>query len=265
MSDLVGPLPYEWLGVLALGILWVNTLLIAAAAMKRRARIGAVLAGLVAARRDGALIAGVVEEGRGPGGALATRRVEQIGRAMTTRGPDRILFTDRRARSEVHGGVVRTDGGERVEVPARPGEDAEVWIAGEVAPPRSGDFEAAWSRASTNKGLASTLELAVSEGARVWVERAAPGGDPIRVATIDPIATCERKRSMLLGFAAAAVLGCAIVSAIALWPPAFGAVSTIGGVLCVAYFLAIQPLGTAARDAARLPPEGLVGGIWQRP
>lgn len=258
----LAPLSYEWLGALALGILWVNALLIAAAAMHQRAALGALRRSLVDARRDGTLIAGVVEHGRGPDGSLAVRRVEQMGRAMTVPGPDRILFTERSARGELFGGMVRTDAGEVIELEPR-ADGVETWLA-EDAPARrtEGEFDVAWSRASTNKGFVSTLEQSVVAGARVWV---CSTPDAVLVATIDPIADCARKRSLLATFAVGVVISCGVVSVVACWPPVFGTVSTVGGVLGVAYFLGVQPLGTMVRDAALPARDRRIGGIWQRP
>ena len=256
------PLPYEWLGALALGILWVNALLIAAAAMHQRAALGALRHRLVEARRAGRLVSGVVEHGRGPEGALAVRRVEQMGRAMTVSGPDRILFTERSARGELFGGSVRTDAGEVIELEPRL-DEVEVWVAkGAPAQRAERDFESAWSRASTHKGFVSALEQPVVPGARVWLER---GGGGVMVATIDPVADCTRKRELLGAFAVGVVVSCGVVSLVACWPPVFGTISTLGGVLGVAYFLAVQPLGTMVRDLARPARDQPVGGIWQRP
>ncbi len=49
----------------------------------------------------------------------------------------------------------------------------------------------------------------------------------------------------------AIVGGAAACTALALRPPVFGAVSTAGGVAGLAFFLLVQPLGTALRDHAR--------------
>ncbi|MDP2316889.1 MAG: hypothetical protein Q8P41_28615 [Pseudomonadota bacterium] len=45
--------------------------------------------------------------------------------------------------------------------------------------------------------------------------------------------------------------GAAACTALALTAPVFGTVSTVGGVACLAFFLLVQPLGTALRDYAR--------------
>lgn len=258
--ELMGSIPYAWMGLLALGILWLNTLLIAAVAFGRRRALGRLRARFIAARASGALTCGVVERGEGPGDALATRHVEQVGRALTVSGPDRILFTDGASRGELHGGVVRGDDGASITVEPR---SAEVWI--EAAPARAdAEFDQAWSRASTNKGYRASIDLRVERGAKVWIHRD-PDRDDVLVSTLDPIALCHRKCAVLASFAAGAVLTCALVTVIACWPPVFGLVSTIGGALALAFFLMVQPLGTAARDAAKLPSERLVGGTWQRP
>src|SRR5262245_50221061 len=95
----------EVMGALALGILWVNTLLIAAAAyqdlralLARRRQLGA------ASAQGIGLYHGRVARGRGEGGAFAVHRIEQVGRAAD--GEERvILFADRSAEGEVFGGM----------------------------------------------------------------------------------------------------------------------------------------------------------------
>ncbi len=253
-------LRYEWLGALVLAILWTNVLLIAASAWKQRRAIGLVRDEWFEARRTGACIEGVVVEGRGAGGALASRRVDQVGRAITLPGPDRILFTDGRSRAELGGGIVETVSGETVGL--APSTELELWID-ERAPGERAEreFASAWPRASTNHGFHTSLEQRVLAGQRVWIDRART---PLRLASVDPIAACDRARLSLAGFAVAAIVGCAGVTVIACWPPLFGTVSTLGGLLGVAYFLAIQPLGTQVRDAARLPIDRQVGGLWER-
>lgn len=263
MPNPFGPLPYEWLGVLALAILWTNAILIAAAAMGQRSELGEIRARLLGAKRSGALVAGIVEEGRGPAGALAVRRVEQLGRAMTIGGPDRILFTDRVVSGESFGGSIRTDDGVRHEVEALAGDRVEIWVPDGAPGKRlESDFDAAWARASTNKGFPSRVEQTIGVGARVFVHR---DGEILRIAALDPIGFVDGRRAMLVAFAVATILGAAAVTVLACWPPAFGTVSTVGAALGIAYFVGIQPLGTAVRDAAKLPPARPVGGIWQRP
>ncbi len=261
------------MGLLALGVLWVNAALVLAVALRQLGNVLALGRRLRALRANGELTAGVVEGGEGP---FAVRRITQIGRAVTTKGPDRILFTDGPQSFEILGGVVKTDEGPVEVAPAQPAQ-SEVWIddarAREgAACPDAGEFEAAWRPASTFKGFARDVELEVRAGDRVWVagaregDRLVPREDaPLLVSLVDPVAFCASRARLLVAFVVLATAALGGVTAAALWPPHFGAVSTAGGVLCVAYFLGIQPLGTAIRDAVKTPSRRLVGALWQRP
>ncbi|GAB4200526.1 MAG: hypothetical protein OHK0013_11640 [Sandaracinaceae bacterium] len=252
------------MGVLALGVLWLNTLLIAADAWRRRAALSRRLETLRAARSQGALVLADVTEGKGEGGAFATRRVRQVGRAMTVPGPQRILFTDASSEGAVHGGRARV-GDRTVEVGPSPA--AELWCMPRDERGGAEAFDQAWPRASTFKGVPTELVCTVGPGDRVWLWIEGEG-EQVRVrlvASEDPVEVVTRARRPLLGVASAAVVGATLVTGLALWPPAFGPISTLGGALGLAFFLGIQPLGTAARDRARLPPERHVGGLWHRP
>ena len=48
-----------------------------------------------------------------------------------------------------------------------------------------------------------------------------------------------------------------------LHPPVFGLVSTIGAALGLAFFLLVQPAGTALRDAVKLPSAPITRGTWK--
>ncbi|MBX7195299.1 MAG: hypothetical protein K1X94_24805 [Sandaracinaceae bacterium] len=254
----------ELMGALALGVLWVNTLLIAADALRRRARLGARLAELRDARARGTLVRGRVTRGAGEGDAFATRTVEQVGRAMTVSGPQRILFTDRATRGQLHGGRVSL--GDR-EIDVLGTDATEVWCE---APAERGDktaFDAAWQNASTFKGFSTTLARSVRAGEELWLWLAGDGDvrEARLVSSEDPALVVARARRPLALLALGAVAGAAAVTTVALWPPVFGAISTVGGALALVFFLGIQPLGTAARDKALLPDRQKVGGLWQRP
>src|SRR5688500_11719493 len=99
----------EVMGVLALGILWVNTLLVVAAALGRLRAIRALGRSLVP------VVSGQVT--RGP---LARYSVEQVGRAAE--GPDAIVFSDRAYTSAVLGGAIEPGG------PIGENARAEVWV-----------------------------------------------------------------------------------------------------------------------------------------
>lgn len=265
----------EFMGLLALGVLWVNAALVLAVAFHQLANVRALARRMAKAKARGELVRGVVESCEG--GRIAVRRIRQIGRAMTTKGPDRILFTDGPQSFEVLGGIVRTDDGATVTVePAQPAE-SEVWIdearaADGVSCRDAAAFDEAWRPASTFKGFARDVELEVRTGDRVWVvgvrrgDRVGAGeGVPLLVSMVDPFAFCASRTWLLVGFLAGSAAALVAVTALALWPPHFGLVSTIGGALCVVYFLGIQPIGTAVRDAVKTPARRLVGARWQRP
>lgn len=248
-----------WLmGALALGILWVNVLLIAAAALMQRAALGRKLDELVEAKAAGGWVVGEVESD-----VLAERRTAQVGRAMTTPGPDRILFTDKATVANVLGGAVR-EGSAARSILAAP---ADVW-APDVPAERAValSFDEAWKSASTGRGVELDVVQRVGKGARVWIagEREGTALRPRLVATAPPDGELARGRGLLLLTALGTLAGGAVVTAIALVPPLFGTVSTIGAALGLAFFLLVQPAGVVARNAARTPDRQPVGGIWQR-
>jgi hypothetical protein len=245
----------EIMGALALAILWVNTLLIAAAAAKQIAVLlarRAALAGMVRGR---------VVRGDGSDGAFAAHRLEQVGRA----GADgaSILFHDRSADGEVFGGTLALDGGGEREV--RASAPAEVWLtqrelSDAVACESREAFEEAYAPAAKAKGYVRTVVAEVRPGASVFVAT----GERILVASMDPRALLVKKAVLGAAFIAAELVAAAACTALALHPPVFGMVSTIGGALGLAFFLLVQPAGTAARDAMLVPSLAPVRGRWVR-
>jgi hypothetical protein len=265
----------ELMGLLALGILWLNTGLVLAVALKQLGNVLALRGRFVRAAQRGELVRGKVA--RAAGARFAVRRIHMTGRALTTKGPDRILFTDGPQSFEVLGGEVITDAGDRLEVSAAQSAASEVWIdpvrAAEGAACSSGEeFDRAFGLASTFKGFAREVELELREGDRVWVYGAREGDrlqptdhEPLVVSMVDPVAFCASRARLLVLFVLGAGLALVAVTGLALVPPYFGLVSTIGGALGLAYFLLIQPLGTAVRDAVKTPARRLVGALWVRP
>ncbi len=244
----------EVMGVLALAILWVNTLLIAGDALKRA---GALLR--LRARLAGA-VRGRVTRGDGPGGAIATLAIDQIGRAADDAAS--IVFHDRGAAGAVHGGAVAIEGGEEIALGAAEGVD--VWVDAEAiaraaacASPEA--FDRAYESARKAKGFSRTVAARIGVGEEVFATR-----DGRFVSTLDPRAALAKRALVALAFVAAEIglaAGCTIV---ALWPPVFGTVSTVGGALCLGYFLLVQPAGTALRDAILVPGRAIVRGRWTR-
>ena len=265
----------EIMGVVALIILWVNTGLVLAVALKQLRGVLALRGRLREALSRGELVLGEVSDTT-ESGPFAIRRIHQTGRAMTTRGPERILFTDGPQSFEILGGTVATASGAIV-VPATQAVQSEVWPESSraieaVERDRASAFDRAFAEASKFKGYAREVAIEVRPGDRVWVRGrrdadrlAATDHEPLLVSMIDPIAWTGGRARLLVGFVLGALVLLALVTGVALWPPHFGLVSTIGGALGLAYFLAIQPLGTAVRDAVKTPARQMVGALWQRP
>jgi hypothetical protein len=257
------------MGVLCLAILWVNTLLIAGAAaqrvaalLRRRAEIGRPVRGRVV---------------EAAGGAIAVHRVDQVGRAAADDAS--ILFHDRGYAGEATGGTIALDGGGEARVPAR--SEAEVWlrpdeVARAAACPSAEAFDRALEPARKARGFSRTIAASIGEGATVWVAGVVrgegdarviepPPGRPLLLATLDPRALLARKAALAAAFAAGEILLAAACTAVALWPPVFGTVSTVGGALCLGFFLLVQPAGVAVRDAVLVPARAIVRGRWVRP
>lgn len=215
----------EWMGCLALGILWVNALLVAAATARQ------VRAILARRRIFGVVVRGRVVRGAGPGEALAALRVDHDGAAQG------VIF----------GGTLTLDRGAEMTLPED--HEGEVWLDDRAL--------------AEARGFDRAVTVPVAAGARVFVSAGRPGG--ILVASMDPRALLARKAALGAGFVAAELLAAAGCTALALWPPLLGLVSTAGGVLGLLLFLLVRPAGAAVRDALLLPSRAPVRGVWARP
>ncbi len=271
----------ELMGVLALAILWVNTLLIAATAWKEIAALTVWRRRLVLVEGDGGvgLVRARVTHGAGPGGALAVQRIEQLGRAAThDDGGRRVIhFADRSAVGEVFGGTATRDGS-GVEIAVDAEASAEVWVpatalAASGACASDEVFDRAFTNAKKARGFARAVEgAALGEvylfgqlrpmGKGLALASAKPGG--LLVATFDPRPWLDRKIALAALFIVGDVALAAACTAVALRPPRFGLVSTLGGAACLGFFLIAQPAGTALRDAVRLPSRAWLRGKWIR-
>jgi hypothetical protein len=272
-------LSYEIMGWVALWILWGNTLLVALAALKQ--------AGLLARRaselerRSGAPEAGAdrlfrARIVRADGPSFAAYVVDQLGR-YGAGAARRIIWHDRTYRSELSGGVLEV-GARHFRV--RETSNAEVWLgADEVdaasACPSRGAFEEAYPCAKKTRGAERTLSVPLGQGREVFVlgrvesdgddARIVPPSDgPLFVAAMDPITWLRRRAAFArLGFVPAIVAGAAACTALALTPPVFdGAVSKLGGLLGLVFFLIVLPAGTSLRDFLREPSRRIVRGVW---
>lgn len=271
----------EIMGALALAILWVNTLLVALAAWKQaseKLRLhrdlrplapGAKGTGLFAARVDAA------DEGR----TIARYRLEQIGRAGAEAGGRRTIhFGDRVFRGESLGGEVIA-GNMRVRIPKG---EASVWVAREdviaaAACPDQARFDEVFEQARKARGHVREVTVAIEAGSPVWIGgevhdeggelsvRAAPGTG-LLVSAVEPRAWLRRAAALAIVFSIVEIAIAAGVTFLVLRAPIFdGWTSRIGGALGLGFFLAVQPIGTAVRDALRDPSLAFVRGRWIEP
>ncbi len=269
------------MGVLALGILWINDLLVALAAYQRlralsvrnaRLRpIGSVEVGQVG------LLRGKLRSDEGERNVARTL-VEQHGRYGTGAARS-ILWHDRRYGSESLGGSIVVDGKSlRIEADAR----AEVWpeldaLEKASVCPSATAFDEAFTHARKAKGFVRTVETTLGDGDEVWVygeiAKSSAGlcvranaDAPLLISAIDPGAWCRRQVLYLGGLVIPLVVGAAAVcTVLALTRPFFGPVSMVGGGLGFLYFLLVLPAGTAARDAVREPHRRILRGKWEDP
>ena len=249
-------LSHETMGCLALSVLWVTTLLVVWVGVRDAWHL----------TRRLMRMRGHVHRAKADT-AIATHVAEQVGRAQSASGTRRaIFFRDRGYKSVFHGGTLRFADGHAVALLEAPGI-LEVWLEKPKQPPEAGEFANAYAQALKPRGLPVTL----SREARgeLWLA-AQRCGDTLRpladgtwlVSTFDPRHFC---RSAILSSAAvllAIVAWSAAVTALVLHAPVFGAVSTFGGVLGLAEFLLIQPLGTWLRDRVLWPHEAPVETRW---
>lgn len=274
----------EIMGVLALAIVWVNTLLIAASAFKDIASLLHRMASLVpwkAGRKGPALIYGRIEKGQGTGESIASQRIEQIGRSSADPNKKTIIFSDRSFTSTIFGGVFVPDKDAERPIQIGPLESgAQVWLPKsqleqKAACPSAEHFDHAYEEARKAKGHLRTVEARIFAGQHVWIAGEMEAHENtlklrpsktygLLISKLHPRRELRRRIALslltiILIFAAASG-----ATALALSKPYFGTWSTVGGGLCLLYFLLVQPAGTALRNHIRLPHLAYLRGNWVR-
>lgn len=245
----------ELMGAFCLGVVWLNTLLICAHVLQAWRALGREQDGLRAARAKGELLE---VDAAAP---IAEVVIRQVGRAITSGGPDTILFTDAERRTGHVGGAAQA-AGERITIESAPA--CSVWALDAPSTRSPSLFAEAFQAASTNKGLSA--ELTLSLRGKLWV-RGTREGDRVRCSLVsdrEPLGVLRADRAKALAFVGLSLAVLTACTAVALVRPWFSGWSTLGGALLVAYFLAVQPLGVALRESIALPSSRLVGGRWTR-
>lgn len=254
---MLGPIPYPWLGYLCLAIVWTAGLLCALASVGYARTLASRFRALAS------LEVGKVANGAGEGGAFAVHEVEQIGRAMDGE-PPAIVFSDKQYRSRVHGGTIESAGAERA---FEADDGLEIWPdrasqseAAEVA--GDDEIDALYKDARSSKGAARTVAVPFAAGKKVWF--VADGKRLTFLSAEDPRAFLSSRVRAHLFFAVAELAILGGLTFLAVRPPAFGPLSTLGGAALVAFFLAVQPIGVAVEEASRLPFSRFLRGTHKR-
>lgn len=245
-----GQVPYWVLGILGLAILWVNALLIALAAFKEAGRLLAIKKGL------GKITHGTVVRVDNESDAFAVHEVEQVGRAIDAPTPS-MIWHDRKYASEIKGGKVGD-----LEIEAT--TEGEVWPSLEKQIevskcPDDAALDAAYKTSKGAKGTLRTVRTSIEKGDEVWIAR-----DGKLISAVDPAAWLSSRARASIGFALAELAVCGACTAVALRPPYFGLVSTIGGAMCLLFFVFVQPIGVGVEDANRVPSQRFLRGEWRR-
>ncbi|MBK8259097.1 MAG: hypothetical protein IPK82_41380 [Polyangiaceae bacterium] len=272
----------EIMGALALAILWVTTLLVAGVAFKqatshlRRLRS---LTPLVPGQEGVGLLRGTVQEGHGEESALARYEVSQVGRAGADEGRRRTIhFSDRTFSGAVFGGKVKVA---NVELDIRAG-DGDIWpergaVLSEANCSDQAQFVRVYEEARKARGHLRSVKVNLKKGDTVWVfgkvrkegnsfSLGDPAGDSILISAVDPRAFSRGKALFAITFAWVELVIAGGITFLALMPPRFdGWPSKVGGLLGLAFFLSVQPIGTAVRDAVRAPSRAFVRGRWVEP
>jgi hypothetical protein len=242
----------EVMGIACLFVLWSTALLVAGAALQELRDLGTLARSL-----RGLVFGEIVSEGE-----LAVHEVEQTGRALDVAEPT-IVFHDRGTTSRVLGGALKV-GEESIELGA---SDGAVWVDAKATALAMQDeraFEGDWVESKKSKGMRRIVRTALAKGDRVWVARDANGAVTL-VSSTDPRAFVSSRRWLVVLFIAAELAACGACTRLALSEPVFGTLSTIGGVLCLGFFLAVTPIGVAVRDACRPPSTAFLRGTWRIP
>jgi hypothetical protein len=258
---MLGPVPYWLLGLLALAVVWTAALLCALASVSYARMLGKKADSL-----RPRLAKAVVVSGLGEGDVFAAHEIEQIGRALDGDLPG-IAFSDKAYRARIFGGVLSIDGKD-VEIAEDPREDAPVWTsetARQEAAKVEGDerFDGYYKDARGSKGSPRVVTTRLSAGDTVYIAREA-SGEVSLVSAIDPLEFYAARRRAHWIFALVELAVCAALTRVALHPPVFELVSTLGGAALLGFFLGVQPIGVSVEEGSREPFRAYLRGTHKR-
>lgn len=220
-------------------------------------------------------------------GPLALCEIEQTGRvgSSDTETKRSISFHDRRYVGRAPGGTLDVEGRS---VRVAEASSADVWVEASELATRGAmtspaELDAAYPDAKRGRGFHRTVSVSLERGRRVWAfgsldvspdspDRALPtlgtlgpskATGTLLVATFEPLSFTRAARAKLFGFAFTLLAAAAGVTALALVPPTFGPLSTVGAALGLALFLLAQPAGVSVKEAVRDPGKQPLRGAWR--
>lgn len=265
---MLGPVPYWFLGCVALAVVWGAAGLCALASLSYARALGKRAAALEDKLREG-----TVSSGLGEGGALAMHTIDQIGRAMDGE-PPAIVFSDKTYRAEVFGGTITVVGGDGAAAAAAGTVDIAAQGSLEVWPDLETQLEAAkvhgddeldalYKDARSSKGAPREVRVPFVAGKKVYFATSDDGALTFLSAEDPRPFFATRQRAHVL-FAVTELAICAGLTAVALRAPIFHGLSTLGGVALLAFFLIVQPVGVSVEEASREPFRRFLRGVQKR-
>jgi hypothetical protein len=205
---------------------------------------------------------GLILQGHGPSGALATHALTQRARPLDAPTPALGLW-DHAWRCELHGGAIEVDG-QSVQLEAGAGI---VWpepsAQTAAATLDSTSFERLFISAQATKGGATrvvTMHLLARQP--VWL--AMLDGRRL-VSAIDPLQWVRRRQTVCLAFVALAIAWALAGTVLAISGEAFGFSAKAGALVLIGLFLGLSPLLVKVRESCRTPDLKLMGGRLSRP
>lgn len=244
----------EVMGLWGLSLSWLTALLVALDLGIEFRKLGALAQDFRA-----------VERGRVICAELARHEIEQRVRRLDGQQPS-LGFWDRAHHSHVLGGRVELDDG-TVDVEAD--SSAEVWTTPQEKKRSAVLSEAGFdslSEQAKGKGALRTVVTRIVNGDAVWMVGARREGrfHARVVASFDPRTWVSSMRIKILLVVALDWVWVALGTALAVWKPHFGALSTAGALLLLAHFLGITPIAVAVREQCRTPALSFLRGIARR-
>jgi len=271
----------EWMGLLCLGIVWVNVLLICASAWKDRAELSQLRRSL---RKPSpgqfGLLAGKICPEEAPN--ISHHSSPMIGAAYRliqrghTCGDGKIYFHDRAYESTIEPFRLRTVKGV-TPVHRAGGELAWVWPTNAAVKERTecpdlAHFDKLAEPAFTARGATRVTDVSAGQGDNVFVagvlgadgSLSAEHETPLLVSLEDPRLWLDRQclkiELTVLGFF---VVGIAL-TAFVVAASDFGLWAKLGAMALLFYFLLIQPAGVALSESVSLPHRAKREGVWNR-